>query len=99
MRKTRALKDDFDVSIEFPLTMGRDFSGIVASKGHNVRDRLNLGDQVWGVVPLDQQGCHAEYVVVDSNLVMRLNNSVYFLHKKKYRLLSAVSKSDLRCKI
>lgn len=69
IRKTKALKDDFDVNIEFPLTLGRDFSGVVVSKGHNVRDVLTLGEKVWGVIPVEQQGCHAEYVVVDSNLV------------------------------
>ncbi|XP_012267366.2 reticulon-4-interacting protein 1, mitochondrial [Athalia rosae] len=68
MRKMNALKDDFDV-IEFPLTLGRDFSGIVISKGHSIGDRLTLGDKVWGVIPVEQQGCHAEYVVVDGNLV------------------------------
>ncbi|KAL0126682.1 hypothetical protein PUN28_005213 [Cardiocondyla obscurior] len=54
--------------LDLPLTLGRDFSGVVVSKGHNV-SRLKLGEEVWGVVPIEQQGCHANYVVVDSNLV------------------------------
>ncbi|KAK0178199.1 hypothetical protein PV328_002173 [Microctonus aethiopoides] len=58
-----------DGNIEFPLTMGRDFCGVVVSKGHEVGPRLNLGDQVWGVVPVQQQGCHANYVIVDNDLV------------------------------
>ena len=58
-----------DSNIEFPLTLGRDFSGIVVSKGHGVGDRLKLGDEVWGVVPIERQGCHANYVVVDDRLV------------------------------
>lgn len=55
--------------IEFPLTMGRDFSGVIVSKGHSVGERLKLGDEVWGVVPIEQQGCHANYVIVNNTLV------------------------------
>lgn len=58
--------------LDLPLTVGRDFAGIVVSKGHNVGNKLQLGEEVWGVVPVEQQGCHANYVVVDSNLVRHL---------------------------
>ncbi|XP_055591640.1 reticulon-4-interacting protein 1 homolog, mitochondrial isoform X2 [Uranotaenia lowii] len=52
--------------IEFPLILGRDFAGEIVQKGFGIPDRdLGVGDQVWGVVPLNRQGCHAEYVVVD----------------------------------
>ncbi|XP_053694204.1 reticulon-4-interacting protein 1 homolog, mitochondrial [Sabethes cyaneus] len=52
--------------IEFPLTLGRDFCGEIVQKGLGVSSRdLEVGDEVWGVVPLHQQGCHADYVVVD----------------------------------
>ncbi|KAI4483680.1 hypothetical protein M0804_007940 [Polistes exclamans] len=65
--------------IEFPLTLGRDFSGIVVSKGHNVGDKLKLGDQVWGVVPVDKQGCHANYVVLDSSLTNRYPKNLSYI--------------------
>ncbi|KAK2576135.1 hypothetical protein KPH14_007465 [Odynerus spinipes] len=72
MRKARSIgaygSNDL---IEFPLTLGRDFSGVVVSKGHGVGDKLKLGDEVWGVVPVEKQGCHANYVVVESNLAKR----------------------------
>ncbi|XP_043277624.1 reticulon-4-interacting protein 1, mitochondrial [Venturia canescens] len=67
MRKTKNL--NLEPEIEFPLTLGRDFSGTIVSKGHGVGDRIKLGDEVWGVVPIDRQGCHANYVTVDSCLV------------------------------
>lgn len=67
MRKTKNLGAESD--IEFPLTLGRDFSGTIVSKGHGVKDRLKIGDEVWGVVPVEQQGCHAEYVVASETLV------------------------------
>ncbi|XP_053597405.1 reticulon-4-interacting protein 1, mitochondrial isoform X5 [Microplitis demolitor] len=65
MRRIRKLNEE----IEFPLTTGRDFSGIVVAKGHIVGSKFELGDEVWGVVPVEQQGCHATHVVVDSDLV------------------------------
>ncbi|XP_017875624.1 reticulon-4-interacting protein 1, mitochondrial [Ceratina calcarata] len=69
MRKARSFTGGQYDELELPLTLGRDFSGIVVSKGHGVGDKLKLGDEVWGVVPVEQQGCHAGYVVVDSTLV------------------------------
>nr|CAD7401812.1 unnamed protein product [Timema poppensis] len=71
--------------IEFPLILGRDFSGRVISKGHGVGPDLKLGDEVWGVVPPHRQGCHAERVVVNKNL----------LHKKPSNLTSVEAGSML----
>ncbi|XP_063982480.1 reticulon-4-interacting protein 1, mitochondrial [Diachasmimorpha longicaudata] len=66
MRTARNMKTD----IEFPLTMGRDFSGVVVGKGHGIPDdNLKLGDKVWGVVPVECQGCHSTHVVVGKDLV------------------------------
>lgn len=55
--------------IEFPLTLGRDFAGEIVHKGMAVRQGLELGARVWGVVPLHRPGCHAEFVTVDANNV------------------------------
>lgn len=79
MRKAKNFGVESD--IEFPLTLGRDFSGTIVSKGHGVGERLQLGDEVWGVIPVEQQGCHAEYVIANSSLVKYLN----FKKKKKKR--------------
>ncbi|XP_013107408.1 reticulon-4-interacting protein 1 homolog, mitochondrial [Stomoxys calcitrans] len=53
-------------SIEFPLTLGREFCGVLVQKGMNVNSsKLPLGQRVWGVVPVQSpQGSHAEYVTV-----------------------------------
>lgn len=56
-------------NIEFPLTLGRDFCGVVVRKGMTVREEIQVGDAVWGVVPVHKSGCHAEYVLVDENCV------------------------------
>ncbi|XP_015603922.1 reticulon-4-interacting protein 1, mitochondrial isoform X2 [Cephus cinctus] len=69
MRKAKNVNNINSSGIEFPLIMGRDFSGVVISKGHGVGDRLKLGDKVWGVVSIEQQGCHSSHVVVDNSMV------------------------------
>lgn len=69
MRKAKNLTDGTYNELDLPLTLGRDFAGVIVSKGYDVGGRLKLGEKVWGVVPMEQQGCHANYVVVNSNLV------------------------------
>ncbi|KAH8293201.1 hypothetical protein KR044_011961 [Drosophila immigrans] len=56
-----------DDSIEFPLTLGREFCGELVQRGMGVagNEQLQLGSRVWGVVPVSStSGAHAEYVVV-----------------------------------
>jgi len=67
IRKVKRLIDHD--KLELPLTLGRDFTGVVVAKGQGVGDRLQLGEKVWGVVPIEQQGCHANYVIVNNHLV------------------------------
>ncbi|XP_012232212.1 reticulon-4-interacting protein 1, mitochondrial [Linepithema humile] len=69
MRKMKHLNYRTYEELELPLILGRDFAGVIVSKGHGVGDRLKLGEKVWGVVPVEQQGCHANYIVVNNNLV------------------------------
>lgn len=77
MRKAKNFGIESD--IEFPLTLGRDFSGTIVSKGHGVGERLQLGDEVWGVIPVEQQGCHAEYVVANSSLVNHRPKNISYI--------------------
>lgn len=69
MRKAKNINYKTYEELELPLTLGRDFAGVVISKGHSVGDGLELDEKVWGVVPVEQQGSHANYIIVDSNLV------------------------------
>lgn len=70
MRKANCSRESDE--LELPLTLGRDFAGVVVSKGHSVGNKLELGEEVWGVVPPEQQGCHANYVVVNSKMVRQI---------------------------
>lgn len=59
---------------ELPLTLGRDFSGKVISKGFSPckSKELQVGQQVWGVVPVHLQGSHAETVLVPNAVVCNI---------------------------
>ncbi|ESO92256.1 hypothetical protein LOTGIDRAFT_162911 [Lottia gigantea] len=58
----------FSTRSEFPLVLGRDFSGVVIETGKDVKT-YKAGDEVWGVVNAQKQGSHAEYTVVSSSEV------------------------------
>ncbi|XP_025407138.1 reticulon-4-interacting protein 1 homolog, mitochondrial [Sipha flava] len=58
--------------VEFPLTLGRDFSGEVVATGIDVPAvDFTVGDSVMGVVAPYQQGCHAELVVAPAAQVIK----------------------------
>ncbi|CAH1116802.1 unnamed protein product [Phaedon cochleariae] len=52
--------------MELPLTVGRDFAGVVVAKGQNVGSNLQIGDEVYGFIPLHKQGSFAEMVLADA---------------------------------
>lgn len=66
--------------LEFPLTLGRDFSGVIVDKGHNVGNDFKVGDLVYGIVPIHRQGSHAEAVALDVSNVWYVIVRGGFLH-------------------
>ena len=61
-----------------PLTLGWDVSGEVVKVGKNVTN-LALGDEVFAYTPINEQGCYAQYVAVDSNIVAQKPQSITLL--------------------
>lgn len=58
--------------IEFPIILGRDFVGTVVHKGLDIKNAdYKIGDKIWGVVPVHQQGCHCEYLTIDKSYVSK----------------------------
>lgn len=57
--------------MELPLTLGRDFCGTVMHKGQAVGDQFNIGDKVYGFVPIHKQGSFCEVVVADKSHVKK----------------------------
>lgn len=60
-----------------PLTIGRDFAGIVEAVGDGVSGFLP-GDRVFGSVGPNSEGTHAEYIVVPENRLARLPDATPF---------------------
>jgi NADPH:quinone reductase-like Zn-dependent oxidoreductase len=55
---------------KFPLTMGRDFSGVISAVGDGVAD-LRVGDAVFGVCEAGQEGAYAEKIAVKAAIVAK----------------------------
>lgn len=62
--------ENFRKESPFPLTLGRDFSGVVVDKGMAATG-FEIGDHVWGSLWPSSQGSHADYVLA-SNISVRL---------------------------
>lgn len=59
---------------EFPLILGRDFSGTVLKTGMRVK-KFKVGDKIWGTVSPFRQGSHAELTVTsESHISLRPQN-------------------------
>src|SRR5436190_12946453 len=48
---------------KFPYILGRDFSGVVSALGAGVTD-LRVGDEVFGVCDVGQEGAYAEKIAI-----------------------------------
>jgi len=54
----------------FPYILGRDFSGVVSAIGDDVRD-LRVGDEVFGVCDVGQEGAYAEKLAIKAAIVAK----------------------------
>ena len=59
------------VPYKLPQTAGNEVVGIVESIGNKV-ENLQVGDRVFGRLPLDHIGAFAEYVAVDSQALAKV---------------------------
>lgn len=59
----------------FPYILGRDFSGVVSSVGDGVTD-FKVGDAVFGVCDVGQEGAHAEKIAMKASIVARKPDSL-----------------------
>jgi NADPH:quinone reductase-like Zn-dependent oxidoreductase len=66
--KVRA--DEYGSSLEFPYILGRDFSGLVSALGEGVDD-LAIGDAVFGVCDVGQEGAYAEKIAIKAAIIAR----------------------------
>jgi NADPH:quinone reductase-like Zn-dependent oxidoreductase len=54
----------------FPYILGRDFSGVVSAVGDGVTD-LRVGDEVFGVCDVGQEGAYAEKIAIKAAIVAK----------------------------
>ena len=55
---------------QFPLILGRDFSGVVSALGEGVTD-LRVGDDVFGVLEAGREGAYAEKIAIGAAIVAK----------------------------
>src|SRR3990167_4970810 len=55
---------------KFPYILGRDFSGVVSALGEGVAD-LKVGDEVFGVCDVGQEGTYAEKIAMKASICAR----------------------------
>src|SRR5262245_50471972 len=55
---------------KFPYVLGRDFSGVVSALGQGVTD-LRVGEPVFGVCDVGQEGAYAERIAIKAAIVAR----------------------------
>jgi NADPH:quinone reductase-like Zn-dependent oxidoreductase len=60
---------------QFPYVLGRDFSGVVSAVGEGVGD-FRVGDEVFAVCDVGQEGAYAEKIAIKASLVARKPESV-----------------------
>ncbi|CAG7728132.1 unnamed protein product [Allacma fusca] len=72
------LPKPYKPTIDFPITLGRDFAGTVVEKGSGV-DNVNVGDEVYGVLGFTEHGSLAEYTVARSDLVRKKPSNLTFV--------------------
>ena len=59
----------------FPYVLGRDFSGVVAALGQGVSD-FKVGDPVFAVCDVGQEGAYAEKIAIKAAIVARKPNAL-----------------------
>jgi NADPH:quinone reductase-like Zn-dependent oxidoreductase len=59
----------------FPYVLGRDFSGVVSAVGEGVHD-IEVGDAVFGVCDVGQEGAYAEKIAIKAAIVAKKPDSM-----------------------
>src|SRR5207244_523373 len=68
-----------------PHVPGRDFSGVVSALGAGVTD-LRVGERVFGVCDVGQEGAYAEKIAIKAALLARLPRDISHEHAAAHAL-------------
>jgi NADPH:quinone reductase-like Zn-dependent oxidoreductase len=72
------------ISLDLPITIGFDVSGVVIEKSTGVTN-FEIGDEIYCRVPQEQMGTIAEFVAVNSELVAKKPTNSSFEEGLDYR--------------
>jgi len=78
--------NEYGSDLQFPYILGRDFSGIVNAVGDGV-DNLKIGDAVFGVCDVGQEGAYAEKIAVKADIISRKPDLVSHLEAAALALI------------
>ncbi|TDN88070.1 NADPH:quinone reductase-like Zn-dependent oxidoreductase [Salegentibacter sp. 24] len=65
------------LTLELPVTIGFDVSGVVVEKGADVSD-FEIGDEIYSRVPHEQMGTVAEFVIINDDKVAKKPENISF---------------------
>lgn len=82
------------LKLQIPATLGYDLSGIVVEKGSKVNN-LKVGDEIYSRIPTESPGAFAEYVAVDSSVVVKKPNNLSFNEASSIPLVGLTSIQSL----
>ncbi|EFC45102.1 predicted protein, partial [Naegleria gruberi] len=63
------------MTLQFPLILGKDGSGIVEQVGEEV-SRFKVGDKVAGFLPFRKTGTYAEYAIFEEDEIVKYSNEL-----------------------
>ncbi|XP_054719852.1 reticulon-4-interacting protein 1, mitochondrial-like isoform X2 [Uloborus diversus] len=81
---------------EFPLILGRDFSGTIAYVGKNVK-KFKCGDEVWGATSPWENGSHADYLLAHSCKISKKPESLNHLEAASFPYAALTAWAAIRC--
>jgi len=81
-------------SSEFPLTLGRDFSGVIVDVGSQVK-HLKVGDEVFGAIDAKRQGTHAEFCLASEKEIALKPKSASHVESAALPFVAATTFSSL----
>jgi NADPH:quinone reductase-like Zn-dependent oxidoreductase len=65
----------YNIISDFPYILGRDFSGVISEVGPNV-DGFRVGDKVFGVCDVGQEGAYAEKISVKASIIAKKPDTI-----------------------
>jgi NADPH:quinone reductase-like Zn-dependent oxidoreductase len=78
----------------FPHILGRDFSGVVCTVGEGV-DEFNVGDEVFAVLKLGDEGTYAEKVVIEAAILIHKPKSLSHVQATSLALIGLTAITSL----